>query len=264
MVNTITMSNGKKSNASASTSTTQAAAPATPAPAKASKKTEKKETSVEKNTKKEVKAEEKPVEQVAATGATEETQKKQRRKASKQSVVDDFTAILKSIQDEIARRAPKTESEDEKAAAAPAQAGKKAKKAKNSSLVPLKFLRTINKRLTVLQSDTSRVLKLKKQSNRDNSKSGLMKPVGISAGLFEFLKKANFPVEKNGQYPRTEITKHIHTYVKSNNLRNEKDKRIILPDDKLSKLLNYPANSAVPMTYFRLPQYLKEHFIKTN
>jgi chromatin remodeling complex protein RSC6 len=252
------MSNGKKSNASATTSTTQAAAPA---PAKGSKKTEKKETApaVEKSTKKEVKAVEKPVEQVEASGATEETQKKQRRKASKQSVVDDLTSILKSIQDEIARRAPKPETEEAKA-----ESGKKSSKAKTSSLVPLKFLRTINKRLTVLQSDTSRVLKLKKQSNRDNSKSGLMKPVGISAGLFTFLKNANFPVEKTGKYPRTEITKHIHTYVKSHNLRNEKDKRIILPDDKLSKLLNYPANSEVPMTYFRLPQYLKEHFIKAE
>ena len=41
-----------------------------------------------------------------------------------------------------------------------------------------------------------------------------------------------------------------------------RDFRVILPDGKLAGLLNYnPASATEEMTYFRLPQYLKDHFI---
>ena len=41
--------------------------------------------------------------------------------------------------------------------------------------------------------------------------------------------------------------------------------RVILPDAKLSALLKFDAKTSKdPMTYFRLPQYLKSHFIKSE
>ena len=91
-----------------------------------------------------------------------------------------------------------------------------------------------------------------------------MKPVNISENLYKFLKSAGsaYEVEKNKMYPRVEITRRIHTYVKENNLRKESDKRVIIPDGKLAELLNYDSKTATEeMTYFRLPQYLKSHFI---
>ena len=272
--------------------------PATSAPAKsASKKTEKKEVAAtaaatpvaaqaapaqEKATKKASstkKADEKVATPAPAVAqeATEATEKKGRRKVSKQSVVDDFSALLGKIDEEIKKRAPVSEEAATASATegAAATASKKSKRKKDNG-VPLKVLRTIAKKLEVLKNDASRMLKIPRKSTRDNSKSGLMKPVAISSALYTFLKNAGYEVEKNGQYPRVVITRYIHTYVKNNKLRKGdnnteaeikadkslSDKRIILPDEKLAKLLGYDAKTATsPVTYFRIPQYLKAHFI---
>lgn len=254
------MANPKKSNATSATPAPAAApakatsvAPASAAaPAKGKKET--KATPAPASA-----APSKVAPAVVATTAASETEgeeKKARRVVSKQSVYADFAALMTRITEEIEKRSPKETEED-----ASATASKKPKRKKDTG-VPLKFLRSINKRLAILQNDSAKMMKLKRESNRDNSKSGLMKPVGISNELFTFLKGAGFDVEKNGQYARVEITRKIHAYVKDKNLRQEKDKRVILPDDKLAKLLKYDAATAKEeMTYFRLPQYLRDHFI---
>jgi hypothetical protein len=77
----------------------------------------------------------------------------------------------------------------------------------------------------------------------------------------------------NNTYSRTEVTKFICNYVKSNKLFDQSegaDKSNILVDAKLKSLLKYdPANppkdkdgKSLPLTYFRLQQYLKDHFSK--
>ena len=240
------MANSKKA-----TATTVASTPA-PAKAAATKAASKKSESTKAAP---AKAEPAKVAATATTPAVEE-EKKARRVVTKQSVFDDFNSLMARITEEIEKRSPKEETEAEAATAS-----KKPKRKKDTG-VPLKFLRSINKRLTVLQNDAIKMMKFKRESNRDNSKSGLMKPVGISNELFTFLKGAGFEVEKTGKYARVEITRKIHSYVKDKNLRQESDKRIILPDDKLAKLLKYDAATAKEdMTYFRLPQYLRDHFI---
>ena len=57
---------------------------------------------------------------------------------------------------------------------------------------------------------------------------------------------------------RTEVTKKITTYIKDHNLQDQKDKRHILPDKKLTKLLKLGKEDVV--TYFNLQKYLKIHF----
>ena len=249
------MANSKKSNTASATPAPVAATPAaTPAPAKAAAKASSKKAEPKAAPAPKVE----PVVAAATASATEADgeEKKARRVVTKQSVYDDFSSLITRITEEIEKRAPKDAEEGEAATAS-----KKPKRKKDTG-VPLKFLRSINKRLAVLQNDSAKMMKLKRESNRDNSKSGLMKPVGISNELFTFLKGAGFEVEKTGQYARVEITRKIHAYVKDKNLRQEKDKRVILPDAKLAKLLNYDANTAKEeMTYFRLPQYLKVHFV---
>lgn len=59
--------------------------------------------------------------------------------------------------------------------------------------------------------------------------SALMKPVQISATLAE--------VVGNGPMPRTEVTKRLWEYIKKHKLQDPKAKRMINPDDKLSKVL---------------------------
>jgi len=259
----LTMSNGKKNTSAQSTT-------AAPAPKAASKKTTPKEEKKEQPapavaTKK---APSKKVEVAAPVAEVPAAEAKTKRKVSKETVIEDFTSLIDKITEEITKRRPAKEEGEE--------AATKKKRSKKDAGVPVKFLSSIKKKLEALKNDACyKMLKVKRASTRDNSKSGLMKPVNISGALYTFLKGAGFEVDKNGKYPRVDITRNIHAYVKNNKLRKGdrhtdaeiaanptlKDRRIILPDDKLAKLLGYDTTSADPLTYFRLPQYLKTHFI---
>ena len=95
----------------------------------------------------------------------------------------------------------------------------------------------------------------KKKSVKSNKVSGFEKPTPISDEL------AKFVGEPNGTLmARTAISKKIHEYVKSNNLQDEKNRRIIIPDAKLKKLLKTGPNDT--LSYFNLQRFLKVHFKK--
>jgi chromatin remodeling complex protein RSC6 len=83
--------------------------------------------------------------------------------------------------------------------------------------------------------------------------SGFAKPTIISNQLCSFLG-----CENGTEMARTEVTKHLTTYIKQNKLQNEADKRTIQPDAKLQGLLNVPTGEA--LTYFNLQKYMKVHF----
>ena len=95
----------------------------------------------------------------------------------------------------------------------------------------------------------------KKKSVKSNKVSGFEKPTPISDEL------AKFVGEPTGTLmARTAISKKIHEYVKSNNLQDEKNRRIIVPDAKLKKLLKTGPNDT--LSYFNLQRFLKLHFKK--
>lgn len=199
-------------------------------------------------------------EAVAPEAPAVATDAKGRRVVTKETVREEFSSLIALINEQIDKR---TASEAAPAEAAPAAGAKKNNKRKKDTGIPIKVLRSINKRLATLQNDACKMMKLKTKITRDNTNSGLLKPVGISEALSKFLKAAKYEVDPKGQYARTDITRKLHAYIKDNNLRKEEDKRIIVPDSKLAALLNYDAATASEdMTYFKLPVYLKPHFIK--
>lgn len=172
-----------------------------------------------------------------------EKKERKRRDVNKESVDIDFAALQTRIESEISRLRESTE-----------------------KVRGIKFLRSINKALKTLHSDTKRVMKLKKKNNRKKTVvSGFLKPIRISPELAAFTGW-----DVNGTYSRVNVTKFICEYIKTNKLYNEKDKRKILCDDKLKKLLNYdPANPGLDkdgnpaeLNYFRLQKHLKDHFIR--
>ena len=59
---------------------------------------------------------------------------------------------------------------------------------------------------------------------------------------------------------RTEVTKYLSQYIKEHNLQDKTNRRKILPDTKLQKLLN--VGKGVEVTYFNLQTYMKFHFHK--
>jgi upstream activation factor subunit UAF30 len=97
----------------------------------------------------------------------------------------------------------------------------------------------------------------KKRDMSDRPKSGFVKPTRISDELAKFLNK-----EVGTEMARTEVSKEINQYVVANNLRDKNNGRIILPDNKLGKLLKVGKTDEV--TYFNLQRYLKPHFIKAE
>ena len=83
--------------------------------------------------------------------------------------------------------------------------------------------------------------------------NGFSKPGPVSDEMRKFLS-----LGKDDLIARTQVTKRITTYCIENNLQNQSDKRIILPDKALTKLLNIPKGEE--LTYFNLQKYMKVHF----
>ena len=95
----------------------------------------------------------------------------------------------------------------------------------------------------------------KKSASGNRAPSGFVKPTLISDELAKFLGKSS-----GTEMARTEVSKEINAYINSNNLKDQKNGRIIHPDSKLTVLLNVKAGDE--LTYFNLQKYMKHHFIK--
>lgn len=104
--------------------------------------------------------------------------------------------------------------------------------------------------------DLAKRTRKKKSSQNGGTKqpSGFAKPAAISKDLAKFLG-----VKSDILLARTEVTKRVNLYIKSHDLQNPANKRIIEPDTKLGKLLN---NGNEQVTYFNLQRYMKVHFPK--
>lgn len=64
---------------------------------------------------------------------------------------------------------------------------------------------------------------------KEKKQSALMRPVQVSEALAEVVGR--------GPMPRTEVTKKLWDYIKRNKLQDPKAKKMINPDDKLSRVL---------------------------
>lgn len=220
------MSSKKSSKQSAAA----VASPATPVVATEPKKR------ASRKAKEEVAASPAPVATPAVVEPVAEEQTKRKRVVNKTSVSDDFSAVIKRVSDEIERLSTSEKSRG------------------------IKFLKSLNKSLKVLHNDSMKVMKVKKSASKKNVTSGFLKPINISSEMASFTGW-----DPKQLYSRVSVTQHICEYIKKNNLFNPEDKRQIKCDAKLKSLLRYdPATSAEPLTYFRLQQYLKPHFIKTQ
>lgn len=111
--------------------------------------------------------------------------------------------------------------------------------------------RQVTKELKVLDKFNAR--KNKKKGNR--APSGFVKPTKITSELADFLGK-----EHGTLMARTEVTKQMTEYIRTNSLQDKKNGRVILPDAKLRKLLKLTDKDS--LTYFNLQKYMSPHFEK--
>lgn len=162
------------------------------------------------------------------------TEKKKRRVQTKETVTAEFDELVAVVQEEIKRLR---------------QSSGKQK--------GVKFLRSLNKRIKTLRGHSVRVMKQKHKTNRkNNTNSGFLKPVQISKEMAKFTGW-----DPSVPRSRVDVTKYICNYIRENNLQNPDDRRQILVDKKLSKLLGYDSKSEdKPLTYYRIQTYMKKHF----
>lgn len=93
----------------------------------------------------------------------------------------------------------------------------------------------------------------KKKEKAKKSPSGFAKPCKISDELCNFIG-----VSSGTEMSRTDITRHINSYVKENNLNNPENRREFFPDKKLKAILNVKDGEKV--TYFILQRLIAHHF----
>ena len=158
-----------------------------------------------------------------------------RRVTTRDTVLEDFDRLSKMIEAELARVRG---------------AGERG--------VPSKFLRTVAKHVGQLKTHSQKVMRKRRVTNADKSHNSIFQlPVQISEEL------ANFNGWSSSEpRSRVEVTRALCKYIKDNNLQDPKDRRIILADAKLAKLLNYtPDKDTAPLNYSRLQSYMKVHFL---
>jgi chromatin remodeling complex protein RSC6 len=97
----------------------------------------------------------------------------------------------------------------------------------------------------------------KKKNSVNRQPSGFVKPTRISDELAQFLGKSH-----GTEMARTDVSKEINAYIRSNGLQDKTNGRKINADSKLASLLKLSKDDE--LTYFNLQRYMKHHFIKSD
>lgn len=128
----------------------------------------------------------------------------------------------------------------------------------NSLISSLKTeYRTLEKKWTRELKAAQKLSSKKKRKSGNRAPSGFVKPTKISDELAKFLDK---PL--GSEMARTEVTRDINKYIRSNNLQDSENGRKINADSKLATLLKLQKTDE--LTYFNLQRYMSPHFAKAN
>lgn len=117
--------------------------------------------------------------------------------------------------------------------------------------------RALEKKWTRELKQIQKLNSKKKRKVGNRAPSGFVKPTKISEQLSTFLNKPS-----GIEMARTEVTREINKYIRSNNLQDKTNGRKIIPDAKLSALLNLKKTDE--LTYFNLQKFMSPHFEKAS
>jgi hypothetical protein len=134
----------------------------------------------------------------------------------------------------------------------------------NDSLTLFKMeISTLQKLVKNVEKDVTKELNnIKKSKKKEKSKtkrapSGFAKPTKVTKELCDFMNKP-----EGSEIARTEVTKALVSYIKSNNLieLGETTKNKIVPDEKLKNLLGIQYEEVNELTYSNIQKYMNKHF----
>ena len=134
----------------------------------------------------------------------------------------------------------------------------------NDSLTLFKMeISTLQKVVKNVEKDVIKELNnIKKNKKKEKTKtkrapSGFAKPTKVTKELCEFMNQP-----EGSEIARTEVTKVLVSYIKSNNLieLGETTKNKIVPDEKLKNLLGIECEEVNELTYFNIQKYMNKHF----
>ena len=98
----------------------------------------------------------------------------------------------------------------------------------------------------------------KKLEKKPRKPSGFVLPVPISNELCDFLG-----ISKGSSISRTETTKFLIKYISDNGLIHPENKTLVVPDEKLLKLLGNNVD-LTKLTRFTIQKYMNRHFSLSN
>ena len=135
----------------------------------------------------------------------------------------------------------------------------------NDSLILFKMqINTLQQHIKNIEKNVKKELKMLKKDKQKKDKvkttrapSGFAKPTKVTKELCQFMDKP-----EGSEIARTEVTKTLVAYIKSNNLleQGEDTKKKIVPDDKLKSLLGLDNDSLNDLTYFNIQKHMNKHF----
>jgi chromatin remodeling complex protein RSC6 len=204
------------------------------------KKTQNKKSSA--GTKKQKEVEEVVVEEVVVEEVVVEEvvpKVKQRVVVDKESISIDFDSVISDIANEIQTM----------------------RSSSDGKTKGVQFLRGLNARIQKLKKHSLRIAKGKKKvSTNTNTTSGFRKPVDVSDEMSKF---AGWNTDE--MHSRVDVTQFICNYIKEKDLQNPSDRRLIIPDAKLKKLLGLKGKDAdEPLPYYMIQRHIKPHFPSKN
>ena len=118
-------------------------------------------------------------------------------------------------------------------------------------------VRAVQKRADREIKQANKAARKSKRKSGNRAPSGFVKPTRISQELAKFLHKP-----KGTEMARTDVTREINSYIREHKLQDPSNRRRILPDSKLKKLLKLKDSDE--LTYFNLQRYMSHHFAKAS
>jgi chromatin remodeling complex protein RSC6 len=107
-----------------------------------------------------------------------------------------------------------------------------------------------------VESQNKKELKVQNKPKKERKPCGFALPADVSDEMCDFMGREN-----GTKISRIEITQFINEYIKKMGLEKADNKQMIIPDEKLWKILGDEAKDK-KLTHFTIQKFINRHFIK--